>query len=102
MRILNLTVELHGNKEVSLNGKPLIKGKVEIDEKVIFQQLNLDQQWFIICELKKTLNMLNSTYQRSRVKSGEISMDDYDQASLRIKSAGDGVAGTTIGKLRNG
>jgi hypothetical protein len=100
MKILNLMVELHGNKEVSLNGSPLTKGKVDIDEKVIFQQLSLDQQWFIICEVKKTLNMLNNTYQRSRVKSGEVSMADYDQAKLRIKSASDGIPGTTIGKIK--
>lgn len=99
MKIINFQVELLGNREVIINGRPVPKGTAEVEEKVIFKTVTLDQQWNTLCELWKLLTKLTDVYNRSRVRAGEISMDMYDKG--RIISAGQGIPGV-VGALPRG
>jgi len=101
MKIIEFVAELHGNKEVSLNGEPLSTGEPHMEEKIVFNQLTLDQQWQLLAMMRKLLNKMEYTYQKGRVRAHEISMADFDSNSHRrkISSGAAGVSGTAIGKL---
>lgn len=99
MIIISFTAELLGNKEVTLNGVHIDRGEPFIEEKVIFNQLTLNQQWQLLAMVQKMLNQLESTYQKSRVKAGELTHDDYDLTRARIRSGAKGVPGTNLPSL---
>lgn len=99
MVIISFTAELLGNKEVTLNGVHLDRGEPFIEEKVIFNQLTLNQQWQLLSMARKLLNQMESTYQKSRVKAGELTHDDYDLTQARIRSGARGVPGTNLPPL---
>jgi len=76
MRIFFLDVELKSFNEVSVNGRNLAEGDAILDEKAIARNLTLDQQWQLICIMKKNINKLYSVYRDARVLSGEITAED--------------------------
>ena len=76
MRIFLLDVELKGRCDVAVNGRRLEDGDAEIDEKIIAKQLTVEQQWQLICVLKKNINKLYSVYRDARVAQGEITAED--------------------------
>jgi hypothetical protein len=100
MKILELVVELHGNKEVSINGIPINKGGMlhHLEEKIFLRQVAPDQQWRILCELRQLLARAEHAYTSGRVLRGEITEGD----ALAIRSGAEGVPNTGIGRLRNG
>lgn len=100
MKIIDFVVELHGNKEVTINGRALQHkdAAMVVQEDIIFKQLQPEQQWIVICEVMKRLMQLQHCYQKSRVKAKEITMDDYDK-SRKITSGAKGIPGTGIGPL---
>jgi hypothetical protein len=76
MRIFLMDVKLEAGHEVTVNGRRLEDGDAEIDEKVIGRQLNLEQQWQLICVLKKNINKLYSAYRAKRVAEGEVTEEE--------------------------
>jgi hypothetical protein len=95
MRIAELVVELHGNKEVTINGRNSREGKHGLDEKIFVKQLTAEQQWQILCEARQLLSRLEHAYRQSLVNRGEVSEGD----EKRIRSGMGGVPGTKIGSL---
>ena len=93
MKIIEFKAELHGNREVTINGRRLHDGGAMIDEQVIFNKLTTYQQWQILTELNKLQARLAHTYKRSRVKAGEIT------AEQAVKSGAKGVKGAGLGRL---
>ena len=75
-RIFLMDAELVGHSDVRVNGQRLEEADAEIDEKIIEKQLTLDQQWKLICLMKKNINKLYSAYRNARVAQGEISEED--------------------------
>lgn len=71
-RVLRMEVEMLGNKLLIVNDQPIETGDIELDEKII-GGVSLEQQWFLICLLKKNINKLYHEYRRSRVRQGEVS-----------------------------
>lgn len=104
MIVMDFRVELHGNKEVSINGRRYENGEPMIDEKTIEKQVSPDQQRIIIAMLNKLLAKAQHTYMRSKVTAGEMSMNDYERMMSRTHgiSGSGGVAGTTLGPLPRG
>lgn len=102
--VLELTVELHGNKEVSINGRPSNSGGGVLEEK-LFSRLDPLQQWHVLCELKKLMAKVNFLYTKGRVLRGEITEGDAKrllaQASpdYRKLSAADRALYERLGKL---
>lgn len=92
MRIINFQVDLTGVQEITLNGRRLDTCRAEIEEKVI-SKLGINQQYALVCETWKMLNILVDNYNKSRVRLGEISHDDYDKSKAKIISAGSGIPG---------
>lgn len=92
MRIINFQADLTGTHEVTLNGRRLDTCKVEMEEKII-SKLALWQQYALVCETWKMLNILVDNYNKARVKAGEMSHGDYDRNKAKIISAGSGVPG---------
>jgi len=76
MRIFLMDVELKGFSDVTVNGRRLEIGDAEIDEKIIAKKLSLEQQWQLICVMKKNINKLYSIYRDARVAHGEITTED--------------------------
>jgi len=101
MRVIEFVAELHGNKETSLNGRRIDDAEEHIDERAIFNQMSLDHQWKLLSHLRKLLNRMEHTYQKSRVKNGEVSIDDYDTflRASRTQSGMTGVRGTPLASL---
>ena len=102
MKIIEFTAELHGNRDVTLNGRRVEDSEPLLEEKAIFKTLTLDQQWMLLCHVRKMLNKLDHTYHKSRVRAGELSMSELDSASRsrhNVSSGSLGVEGTSIRKL---
>jgi len=76
MRIFLLDVELQGSGDVTVNGRRLEAGDAEIDEKIIGKKLSLEQQWQLICLMKKNINKVYAVYRDARVARGEITAED--------------------------
>lgn len=76
MRIFLMDVELKGFNEVTVNGRRLETGDAEIDEQIIAKKLSLEQQWQLICVMKKNINKLYAVYRDARVAQGEITAED--------------------------
>ena len=79
MRIADFTLELHGSSEVTLNGvNVLTEGKTlhMLEEAVFLKQLTPQQQWAILCEMRKMLARMESAYNKGRVLRGEITEGD--------------------------
>ena len=80
---------------------PSSSADAHLDEKIIFDKLTLEQQWQLITATKKLAMRMEHVYRRSRVKAGEVKMEDYDtlQRSRRVTSGARGVPGTTIKRI---
>jgi hypothetical protein len=104
MIIMDFRVELHGNKEISINGRRYENGEPMIDEKVIEKQVSTDQQRIVIAMLNKLLAKAQHTYMRSKVTAGEMPMSDYERMMTRTHGVHgtDGVSGTSLGPLPRG
>jgi hypothetical protein len=100
MKLLRFDLELVG-QEILLNGIPIYKGHQGFDEKLLEKYSNLEQQWQLMCELRKLCSKIETIYLKNRTKLGEISMDQYESLSKGVTSAMDGIPGTTIGSLRD-
>jgi hypothetical protein len=70
-QVLKIEAALQGNRLLIVNGQPVETAEVEIDEKII-GRAPLDQQWFLLCLLKKNLNKLYAEYRLARVQQGEV------------------------------
>lgn len=96
MKLFEIVAEFHGNKEVTVNGRPLQGLKdcdIPVEEKVIEKNVSLEQQWFLLCEVRKLIGRLEFTYHKSRLRAGGAT------DSRLITSGAKGVGGTSIGKL---
>ena len=96
MKMLELMVEMTPNKEVRVNGRPLHYLRdhdVPVEEQVIVKNVPLDQQWMVLCELKKIVGKLEFAYRRSRINAGEVTNP------INITTGAAGIPGTNIGKM---
>ncbi len=84
-RIFLMDVELAGHSDVKVNGQRLEEADAEIDEKIIFKQLTLQQQWQLICLMKKNINKLYAVYREKRVAEGEITAEDLRRTEFRAR-----------------
>lgn len=100
MELLHFNLELVG-QEILLNGIPIHKGHQGFDESLLKKYSNLDQQWQLMCELRKLCGKIETIYLQNRTRLEEISMAEYESFSRRVSSGMDGIPGTTIGSLRN-
>ena len=104
MKVIELMVELHGNKEVSINGRQSACGLSLFDEK-LYSSFEPIQQWHVLCELKKLMARAHYTYMKGRVLRGEITEGDakrlLSQSSANYKqlSAADRALYDKISKL---
>jgi hypothetical protein len=99
MRIVELMVELHGNKEVTINGKNSHDGKHRVEEKIFIKQLTAEQQWQVLCEVRQLLSKLDHAYAQAQINRGAYTESDAKKLQERIRSGMDGVPGTKIGRL---
>lgn len=96
MRVIELMVEMHGVRQVTINGTDVDKGGTlhQVDEKVFRKQLSPDQQWRVLCEVRQLAARLEHAYRQGRLERGEISEDGKD-----LRSGARGIPGTGIGPL---
>jgi hypothetical protein len=101
MRVVEFVVELTGSNETLLNGRRVDDSQGGIEERVILNKMHLEHQWQVLSELRKLLNRFEHTYQKARVKAGELSMDDYDtlRRASRNVSGARGIPGTDLKRL---
>ena len=85
MRLIEFMVELHGDRSVTINGRDSSRGEPAFEERVFFKQLELQQQWEVLCQTKKLLARINETYERSRVLHKEISEEDLKAARRQAR-----------------
>jgi len=104
MKVIELTVELHGNKDVSINGQPATVG-VGFMEEAFFAKLDPAQQWQVMCEIRKLAARANFLYTKGRVLRGEITEGDakrlltQSSSDYRNLSASDKALYERLGKL---
>ena len=81
MTIVEIKAELHGDREVTVNGQRLLGGQInpKVEEKIIFNQLTLQQVWELLATLRKVDAMLVDTYHKMQVRDGETPMSDYER-----------------------
>lgn len=81
MRLINIQVELHGDKEITINGRPWQEANItpDVDEKIFLRQLTLQQKWAVICELQKLLAMLSYQYQVDRTLHDDLPATDFER-----------------------
>jgi len=97
MKILELMVELHG-ADVTVNGRDIMNGGTLMFEEDIFRkQLHPNQQWAMLCEVRKLLNRMDDAYAQSQVARGEATMDDYDAVRRRRAMGQSGVKKNPFG-----
>jgi len=100
MRLIDFVVELHGNGDASLNGRHAMDDSVvqdfHFDEKVFRRKVPPDQQWRILCELRKLLSRVEHAYDDGRTERNELSEGDVK----RLRSGAKGVPGTSLPDLR--
>ncbi len=96
MHVVELMVELHGVRQVTINGTDVDRGGVlhRADEKVFRKQLSPDQQWRVLCEVKQLAARLEHAYRQGRLERGEIT-----EEKTGTRSGAGGVPGTNIGPL---
>lgn len=77
MKVVELVVELTGTKDCLINGVNSFSSKPQhsIEEKVFIRQLSPDQQWHVLCELRKLLSKTEDAYTQARINRGEILAD---------------------------
>jgi hypothetical protein len=97
MILILFKAELHGNREVTVNGMPLERNSIIFEEKIIEKQLAPEQVWAMLCELKRTVSKLEHSYQAARSRNGE-EKNDFDRMR-EIRSGAGGVPGTTLRPL---
>jgi len=99
MKICEFVAELMSNKDVLLNGHNVLDESVthtcNLDEKV-FAKLHPDQQWMLLCELRKLLSKCDHAYDAGRVARGELTEGDVN----RLRSGMGGVEGSDLRTLR--
>lgn len=99
--LIKYDVTLDGVHDARINGFQILdqRAVMMIDEIAIINQLEPDQIWPILVEMRKSTARLFHTYQKARVKKGEIT--DIEAAKLMegIKIGTEGVAGTKLGNL---
>ena len=93
MRVIELVVELKGNREVTINGLNSARGQFLLEEKVIEKNLTLEQQHHIMCELRKLISRMLDVNHKSRIRAGEV------VAPRTVVSGAKGVSGTSIKAL---
>ena len=95
MRIIRFEVELHGNRDISVNGRRLEDSRAigEIEEKVIEKNTTLDQQWQMITLLKRMTAQLEHVYRKSVVRQ------QGGPATRTVFSGLAGVQGTNLPDL---
>lgn len=81
MKLVNVLVELHSNREITINGRPWQEANIvtEVDEKVFLRQTTLQQKWAIICELQKLMAMLSYQYQVDRTIQNDLPATDFER-----------------------
>ena len=81
MKLINIQIELLGNKEILINGRPWQEANItrDIDEKVFLKQLTLDQKWAVLCELQKLLAILSYQYQVDRALQNDLPATDFER-----------------------
>jgi len=98
MKLFEFNVELTSSKEVLLNGRNVLDESAThtfgLDEK-LFRKLDAQQQWALLCEIRKLGSRLAHAYDDGRVERGELSEGDV----TRIRSGAGGVEGSSLGKL---
>jgi hypothetical protein len=91
--ILRLVVHHHGNLEVTVNGLPLHRSDVQvIADEDLYSRIDLQQQWAVLCQLRKVLAQLADVHDRSRILQGELPASDYERM-LRMRAIGSGAKG---------
>ena len=97
-KVAEFNVELTGGKESLLNGIHVMDNRMahNLDEKIFRRNIPADQQWAIICELRKMLSKMEHAYQDGRIERREVSPGELGN----ITSGASGVSGTSLGKLK--
>lgn len=72
--IAQLTVELHGNKEITINGFASYdkRGKHILEEQIVARQLSPDQILHMVCETEQLLARLRHVQQHLVMKARPI------------------------------
>ena len=97
MKVAELTIELHTNRDVTINGVDVHREGVLhfLEEKVFSKQFTPDQQWRALCELKQMTARMEHAYNQGRIARGEIT-----EGNAKLLGVGTtGVSGTILGRL---
>jgi len=96
MKLFEVVVELRGNREITINGRQLQYLKdhdMLLEEKILGKNVSLDQQWAVLCEMRKLVAKLEFVYKKSRIRAGEVTNPTL------ITSGAKGINGTIIKSL---
>jgi hypothetical protein len=81
VKLVNIQIELHGDKEITINGRPWQEANIvsDVDEKIFLRQTTLQQKWAVLCELQKLLAMLSYQYQVDRTIQQDLPATDFER-----------------------
>jgi len=67
MKLVNLQVELLGNQDILINGRPWQAEQAWTDtNEALFDKLHIEQQWAILCAISRMRNQLVERYNYKR------------------------------------
>lgn len=74
MTVVEIKVELTGSKNCLINGVDSFEPRAQhtFEEKVFLRQFSPDQQWHVLCDVRKLLCKLESVYNEGRKNRGEL------------------------------
>lgn len=77
MKIVELVVELTGSKNCLINGVDSFEPRAQhvFEEKIFLKSLSPDQQWHLLCDVRKLLSKMESAYNEGRAARGELPVE---------------------------
>jgi len=77
MKIVELTVELTGTKNCLVNGVDSFDSRAHhaFEEKIFSKSLSPEQQWHLLCDVRKLLSKMEHVYNEGRALRGELPVD---------------------------
>lgn len=87
MRVMEMTVELLGDRELLINGEnwQASRSKAMINEDLA-GRLTLEQQWALLSMLQQATMRLHHVYQACRMKAGDVLPSDLERMERMRKA----------------
>lgn len=83
MKVIKFDVDLIG-PEALINGRKASEGQGMIEAKIFMDKIDKQQQWEVVCAIRKLATEIYRAYRVSQVKRGEITPENAKRLGIDI------------------